>query len=112
LDRFAAAYDPTRLSKVRRIIAIAAAHRRLLWIHPFYDGNGRVTCLMSHASLQRRRVGSGLWSAARGLARNVEAYKDLLMAADEPRRRDLDGPSLLLILDSIPKEITKLIPGQ
>ena len=32
-----------------RILAIAAAHHRLNYIHPFLDGNGRVSRLMSHA---------------------------------------------------------------
>ena len=95
LTRFAEAYDSTRLSRVRQVIALGAAHHRLLWIHPFYDGNGRVTRLMSHASLLRCGVGSSLWSAARGLARNVQDYKALLMAADEPRRGDLDGRGTL-----------------
>lgn len=95
LDRFAQAYDKNRLSKVRQIIALGAAHHRLLWIHPFYDGNGRVARLMSHASLQRCGVGSSLWSAARGLARNVKEYKALLMAADNPRFGDLDGRGTL-----------------
>ena len=80
---------------MRQIIALGATHHRLLWIHPFYDGNGRVTRLMSHASLQRCGVGSSLWSVARGLARNVEKYKGLLTAADEPRRGDLDGRGTL-----------------
>ncbi len=80
---------------MRQIVALGAAHHRLLWIHPFYDGNGRVTRLMSHASLQRCGVGSSLWSVARGLARNVKEYKALLMAADEPRRGDLDGRGAL-----------------
>src|SRR5258708_16747504 len=31
------------------------------------------------------------WSVARGLARNVEAYKRHLVACDQPRRNDLDG---------------------
>lgn len=95
LDRFAQAYDKNRLSKVRQIIALGAAHHRLLWIHPFYDGNGRVARLMSHASLQRCGVGSSLWSVARGLARNVTEYKALLMAADQPRFGDLDGRGTL-----------------
>lgn len=95
LKRFADAYDNSRLSRVRQIIALGAAHHRLLWIHPFFDGNGRVTRLMSHASLQRCGVGSSLWSVARGLARNVQEYKALLMAADEPRRGDLDGRGTL-----------------
>ena len=90
-QRFADVYDHARLSKVRQIIALGAAHHRLLWIHPFYDGNGRVTRLMSHASLQRCGVGNSLWSVARGLARNVQEYKSLLMAADGPRRGDFDG---------------------
>jgi Fic family protein len=91
LSRFEQAYDPQNLSKVRQVVAVAAAHHRFLWIHPFYDGNGRVTRLMSHAMLKRLGVGSSLWSASRGLARNVGRYKALLMDADEPRRGDLDG---------------------
>ncbi len=95
LSRFSEAYDIKKISRVRQIIALGAAHHRLLWIHPFYDGNGRVTRLMSHASLQRCGVGSSLWSVARGLARNVGKYKDLHMAADEPRHGDLDGRGTL-----------------
>ena len=95
LKRFAEAYNMDKLSRVRQIIALGAAHHRLLWIHPFYDGNGRVTRLMSHASLLRCGVGSSLWSVARGLARHVQDYKALLMAADAPRRGDLDGRGTL-----------------
>jgi Fic family protein len=91
LARFEHVYAPSNLSKVRQIVAVAAAHHRFLWIHPFYDGNGRVARLMSHATLKRLGIGNSLWSAARGLARNVSRYKTLLMAADEPRHGDLDG---------------------
>ena len=95
LRRFEEAYASSRLSKVRRISSVAAAHHRLLWIHPFFDGNGRVARLMSHAMLKRLGVGSSLWSVSRGLARNVTPYKSLLMSADEPRRGDLDGRGTL-----------------
>ena len=91
LARFEQVYNPEHLSKVRQVLSIAAAHHRYLWIHPFYDGNGRVTRLMSHALLKRLGVGNSLWSVARGLARSVNEYKSLLMAADSPRRSDLDG---------------------
>lgn len=33
----------------------------------------------------------GIWSVARGLARNVAAYKGHLASCDLPRRNDLDG---------------------
>jgi len=91
LNRFTQAYAPEQLSKLRQIIAVAASHHRLLWIHPFYDGNGRVTRLFSHAYLRHIGIGNSLWSISRGLARRVEDYKSLLMQADEPRRGDLDG---------------------
>jgi Fic family protein len=91
LARFEHVYAPQNLSKVRQVVAVAAAHHRFLWIHPFYDGNGRVARLMSHATLKRLGIGNSLWSVARGLARNVGSYKALLMAADEPRQNDLDG---------------------
>ena len=73
------------------IIGSAAAHHRLLWIHPFIDGNGRVARLMSHATMLDTVDSGGIWSIARGLARNVDDYKRHLAQCDLPRRNDLDG---------------------
>ena len=95
LARFDEAYNPEHLSKVRQIVATAAAHHRFVWIHPFYDGNGRVVRLMAHAMLKRLGLGNSLWSVARGLARSVAQYKTLLADADQPRRTDLDGRGAL-----------------
>jgi Fic family protein len=89
LQRFEEAYG--RLSKTDLILGTAAAHHRLVWIHPFVDGNGRVTRLMSHAMLLETLDTGAVWSVARGLARNVEAYKQHLAACDSTRRNDLDG---------------------
>src|SRR5437773_799530 len=71
--------------------AAAAAHHRLAWIPPFLDGNGRVARLMSHATLLEALDTGAVWSVARGLARNVDAYKAHLAACDQTRRNDLDG---------------------
>lgn len=79
------------LGKTETILATAAAHHRLVWIHPFVDGNGRVARLMSHATMLEALDTGAIWSVARGLARNVEAYKAHLAACDQPRRSDLDG---------------------
>lgn len=79
------------LGKTETILSAAAAHHRLLWIHPFLDGNGRVARLVSHATLLETLNTGALWSVARGLARNVDAYKAHLSACDLPRRNDLDG---------------------
>ena len=89
LQRFTAAYGG--LGKTDTILASAAAHHRLLWIHPFLDGNGRVARLMSHAVLGSALDTGGLWSVARGLARRVGEYRRQLAACDLPRRNDLDG---------------------
>jgi Fic family protein len=80
-----------RVGKTDAILAAAAAHHRLLWIHPFLDGNGRVTRLMSHAMLLEALDTAGVWSVARGLARSEKAYKEHLIECDLPRRNDLDG---------------------
>lgn len=89
LDQFQRTYSG--LGKAETIIAVAAAHHRLLWIHPFLDGNGRVARLMSHAMLLEALDTGGVWSIARGLARNLRSYKRHLAACDLPRRNDLDG---------------------
>ena len=84
-----------KLGKTDTILSAAAAHHRLVWIHPFLDGNGRVARLISHATLLDALDTGAVWSVARGLARNVDAYKAHLAACDQLRRNDLDGRGTL-----------------
>lgn len=91
MAHFDKAYGSPPLTKSRQIQTVGAVHHRLLWIHPFLDGNGRVARLMSHALFKRLGVGTSLWSVARGLARDESRYKALLAQADRPREGDLDG---------------------
>ena len=88
-------YEFAKLGRVARILAIPAAHHRFNYIHPFADGNGRVSRLMSHAMACAAGVGShGLWSISRGLARGLGSrsdYKLHMDHADMPRQGDLDG---------------------
>lgn len=88
-------YRFDHMGKATRIIAIAAAHHRFNYIHPFPDGNGRVSRLMSHAMSHSAGIGAhGLWSISRGLARGLESrteYKRMMDHADTPRQGDLDG---------------------
>src|SRR5262249_4626512 len=72
MNRFEEVY--TNLGKTETLLSIGAVHHRLAWIHPFLDGNGRVARLISHAVLLEALDTGGVWSIARGLARNVEAY--------------------------------------
>jgi Fic family protein len=71
------------------LIAIACAHHRAAWVHPFLDGNGRAIRLQSHCALWK--LSEGMWSPSRGLARGVKEYYARLRNADMPRRGDLDG---------------------
>jgi Fic family protein len=82
-------------SNVRRgeksLLAVAAAHHRLGWIHPFIDGNGRVMRLHTHAVMHALGYTRGIWSPLRGFARNQQRYFAMMADADSPRRGDLDG---------------------
>ena len=92
MKRFQSFYHSETISATDRLIALAAAHHRLVWIHPFGDGNGRVARLQSQAAMITSGVdGEGLWTLSRGLARKRPEYYAHLQAADEPRRNDLDG---------------------
>lgn len=78
--------------RLARVVQIAAAHHRLAWVHPFLDGNGRVTRLFSDAAFRVEGLDAeGLWSMSRGLARAETAYKRALAAADARRESDYDG---------------------
>jgi Fic family protein len=89
LARFEEVYG--RVGRTDAILAAAATHHRLLWVHAFLDGNGRVTRLMSHAMLLETLDTGAVWSVARGLARSEREYKSHLAECDLPRRNDLDG---------------------
>ena len=95
MQRFTEAYGGVR-GPLDRILDIGASHHRLVWIHPFLDGNGRVARLHSDAIFVREGLNdAGLWSLSRGLARTHDRYKRLLAEADEPRRGNLDGRGTL-----------------
>jgi len=90
MQRWSQFYGGVRRGEMQ-VLAMAAAHQRLAWIHPFLDGNGRVARLHSHLVLGHLGLTNGLWSPLRGFARNQDRYYALLAAADEPRAGDLDG---------------------
>ncbi len=90
LDRWANFYGGVRRGEAA-LVALAAAHQRLGWVHPFVDGNGRVMRLHTHTLLSALGYTGGLWSPLRGFARNTERYYALLADADSLRRGDLDG---------------------
>lgn len=92
LARFHTSYGNPHLSAVNKVIAAAASHHRLAWIHPFLDGNGRVIRLFTHAYLVKAQVdGHGMWTVSRGLARKRSDYLTSLAGADNHRQGDLDG---------------------
>ncbi len=92
LERFADFYGSDRHHGIIPLIAAAASHHRLVWIHPFLDGNGRVARLYTDACFRRFALtGYGLWNVSRGLARRREDYMTALTWADAAGRNDYDG---------------------
>jgi Fic family protein len=95
MDYFEQRFRLAPLGAAARVAAIAIAHHRLNFIHPFPDGNGRVSRLVAHAMALVSGIGAhGLWSISRGLAPGLSdrgEYKRMMDLADSPRRNDLDG---------------------
>jgi len=92
LEFFNQKYSPKNLSIEKKLLAFAASHHRLVFIHPFLDGNGRVARLFSYAYALKIGIASdGIWSISRGLARTRKEYYMNLSYADQERQGDLDG---------------------
>jgi Fic family protein len=92
LKRFDEVYNSVKMNGLQPIIALTAAHHRLAWIHPFLDGNGRVTRLFTDAYFEKIKLaGYGLWNVSRGLARRRDDYQKFLAMADRERENDYDG---------------------
>lgn len=92
MARFADFYSSPSIPATGRLVAAAASHHRLAWIHPFGDGNGRVARLQSQAALICCGIDpEGLWTLSRGFARARSAYYQHLQAADQQRANGFDG---------------------
>ena len=79
-----------------KLIHILSSHHRLMWIHPFLDGNGRTSRLaLDGAFASMKMSGYGLWNISRGLARNSDEYKKYLAHADMPKQGERDGKGAL-----------------
>ena len=82
---FEETYDSRNFHGDERLIAAAASHHRLTWLHPFRDGNGRVSRLFSGLYLARIGINrSNLWSLSRGFSRDKQWYMINLQSADSP----------------------------
>ena len=89
-------FDLNKTHGTRRVVAAAALHHRLAWIHPFQDGNGRVIRLLTDCYMRCSGFdGYGLWSITRGFGRDTKAYYSALAQADKPRQGNADGRGTL-----------------
>ena len=83
---------PANSTQALKLIYALSSHHRIVWLHPFLDGNGRVSRLLldgvfMHIGLE----GYGLWNISRGLVRNSNSYKKMLQYADMPQQGTTDG---------------------
>ncbi len=82
---FQALFEPENFHGDERLIAAAASHHRLTWLHPFRDGNGRVSRLFTGLYLAVININrSNLWSLSRGFSRDRQWYMINLRSADSP----------------------------
>lgn len=83
--------DQEKLQGDQGLIAAAAAHHRLAYLHPFLDGNGRVARLFSGVYIDSVLEQPAIWSLSRGLARKRNDYYRFLSGADAPPQGSTDG---------------------
>ncbi|MFW6081042.1 MAG: Fic family protein [Desulfosalsimonas sp.] len=82
---FAGLYHQGSFHGDERLIAAAASHHRLTWLHPFRDGNGRVARLFSGLYMAAAGINrANLWSLSRGFSRDKQWYMTNLQSADSP----------------------------
>lgn len=59
----------------KKLLKAFVAHHRLMYVHPFLDGNGRAGRLVLESMLKEAAPNShGLWSISRGLAKSKDDY--------------------------------------
>lgn len=79
MSEFVASLNAYRCSQVPPIIQGAMAHLNLVMIHPFADGNGRMSRIMQSLMLYLEQVSEAEFSSIEEyLGRNTQAYYDVL----------------------------------
>ncbi len=97
MDWLHASYRSDNFHGDEKVIAAAAAHHRLTFIHPFRDGNGRVSRLFTGLCLARSGLNTGnLWSLSRGLSKRKSEYMSSLRYADSPEIGFVEGQGVLI----------------
>ena len=91
INRWAEVMTRSSAPAALAVVATAASHQRLAWIHPFVDGNGRMARLHTHHALGALGLAPDLWSPIRAFARTAGRYRQRIADADLPRRHDFDG---------------------
>ncbi len=83
IKEFVEIFNPEKFHGDEKMIATAASHHRLAWLHPFRDGNGRVARLFTGLYLALIGVNQrNLWSLPRGFSRDKKWYRINLQSAD------------------------------
>lgn len=83
-------------TKAKQLLYALSSHHRILYAHPFLDGNGRVARLFLDAALSDMNLeGYGLWNISRGLARDSKQYSENLKHADRIKQGMTDGRGVL-----------------
>ncbi len=89
MAKFEQVYAPVAFHGDERLLALATAHHRLTWLHPFRDGNGRVCRLHSGFFMAQSKINQGnLWSLSRGLSRTKNEYMVNLFSVDPAPKQD------------------------
>jgi Fic family protein len=85
MEVFQDRFSPDAFHGDEKLIAAAISHHRLTWLHPFRDGNGRISRLHTGLYFARIKINQcNLWSLSRGFSRNKNGYMLNLQATDNP----------------------------
>jgi len=94
--------------KVNKLVAIAAFHYLFGYIHPFYDGNGRLSRFISSYYLSKElNVLSGLSISYTIKEQIKDYYKSFTIVNDEKNKGDIT-PFVLMFLDIVSQSMDRL----
>jgi len=89
IQRLSEAYK--RGTPKEKILHVAYAHHRFVWVHPFVDGNGRVARFLTKKMLENAVPAARYWSLSKELYTHKQNYLRHLASCDKPRQGDRDG---------------------
>lgn len=111
IEAMQSALDFVNNSEEDILIKVAVFHYYIGYIHPFYDGNGRLSRFISSYLITQEFASVLAYRISFTIKDEIKKYYEAFKTCNDPRNKGDLTPFILMFLDVLKKSMVQLISG-